>query len=146
MTSKNALFPAGFTERDIFFECPSCGKSLGIDQGGAGLVVTCSDCGTRMKVPVPDFSVRDKTPGVMSTVDYTEAVELTGDLTASRSVVDRLKVEMEDLGTRKEHLEHLRSDHLNRFEKISEEIAVIQTAIDRVVDLLQDVLPELRDD
>lgn len=143
MSTNEAMFPEGFTERDIFFECPSCEKSLGIDQGGAGLVVTCPDCSTRMKVPVPDFSIRDKTPGVMSTADYTEAPELTGARASTRSVIERLKVEMEDLGDRKEQLEHLRSDYLKRFEKISEELAVIQTAVDRIVALLQDMTPSV---
>ncbi|MDZ4199385.1 MAG: hypothetical protein U1E27_08880 [Kiritimatiellia bacterium] len=139
MTNKTQL-PEGFTEQDIFFECPKCGKSLGIDQRGAGLVVACTDCGTKMKVPVPDFSLRpDPAPGFMTTADYTEAAELTGTSASARSAIGRLKVEMEDMGRRKQHLEQARMESLDRFEKISEEMAVIQSSIDRVVDLLQEV-------
>lgn len=132
--------PEGFSDRDIFFECPKCSKSLGIDQRGAGLVVACPDCGARMKVPVPDFSQRPgPAPGVMTVADYTEAEELSGESVAARSATERLKVEMEGLGRRKQHLERIRMDHLARFEKIHEEIAVIQSAIDRIVEILQNL-------
>lgn len=41
-------------DTDIVFECPKCGKSLVIDYRGAGLQITCSDCGTEVLVPIPD--------------------------------------------------------------------------------------------
>lgn len=41
-------------ETDILFECPHCGKSLSIDQRGAGLVIRCTQCGNQVTVPIPD--------------------------------------------------------------------------------------------
>ncbi len=140
MSDSETGIPEGFSSNDIFFECPSCGKSLGIDERGAGLVVTCTDCGAKMKVPVPDFSLRNTPePGTMTMANYTEAEELTGDLAQAGNAIDRLKLEIEDMAQRKQHLEHMRLDHLDRFERIHEELTVIQSAIDRAVDALQGV-------
>lgn len=138
MKGPHANLPEGFSTQDIFFECPACGKSLGIDSRGAGLVVTCTDCGTKMKVPVPDFSLRGETePGTTSIADYTEAEELSHATASSGTAIERLKLEMEDMGLRKQQLEQLRLDYLDRFERINEELALIQSAIDRAVDALQ---------
>ncbi len=41
-------------ETDIVFECPYCGKSLSIDQRGAGLVIECTACQQMVTVPIPD--------------------------------------------------------------------------------------------
>lgn len=41
-------------ETDIIFECPHCGKSLSIDQRGAGLVIACTQCHKVVTVPIPD--------------------------------------------------------------------------------------------
>ena len=41
-------------DTDIVFDCPRCGKSLVIDYRGAGLEITCSQCGARVLVPIPD--------------------------------------------------------------------------------------------
>lgn len=39
---------------DIVFECPYCGKSLSIDQRGAGLVIECTACHQLVTVPIPE--------------------------------------------------------------------------------------------
>lgn len=41
-------------DTDIVFDCPRCGKSLVIDYRGAGLEITCSQCGASVLVPIPD--------------------------------------------------------------------------------------------
>lgn len=41
-------------ETDIVFECPHCGKSLSIDQRGAGLVIRCTQCQELISVPIPE--------------------------------------------------------------------------------------------
>src|SRR5438445_13875992 len=37
--------------RDILFECPSCGKSLVVDEAAEGLIVDCPQCRTNVIVP-----------------------------------------------------------------------------------------------
>jgi len=39
---------------DIVFDCPSCGHNLAIDYRGAGLQITCVECGHPVLVPIPD--------------------------------------------------------------------------------------------
>lgn len=41
-------------DTDIVFDCPHCGHSLCIDYRGAGLQITCSECGEQVLVPIPD--------------------------------------------------------------------------------------------
>ncbi len=125
--------PPGFTEHDILFECPKCGKSLGIDERGAGLIVTCPDCGQRMQVPTREEQVSAPagTETELITADSSEEAAL-------KAKVERLQVTMEEVLDRKRYLEKLRIDHALRFERIREEMATIQAALDRMTDILQD--------
>ncbi len=41
-------------DTDIVFDCPYCGHGLVIDNRGAGLVITCANCGKPVQVPIPD--------------------------------------------------------------------------------------------
>lgn len=131
----NGEIPSGFTEHDILFECPRCGKSLGIDERGAGLVVTCPDCGQRMQVPTREEQDMAPPPGAA-----TEVLRETSDEEAVlKAKVERLQVTMEEVLDRKRHLEKLRIDYALRFERMREEMATIQSALDRMTDILQDM-------
>jgi DNA-directed RNA polymerase subunit RPC12/RpoP len=132
MDNGNA-FPPGFSEQDILFECPQCGKSLGIDERGAGLIVTCPDCGTKMQVPVPERSA-----GFMTVADYTRPPGLAA-VSGGSSRAARLEASAEEIDQRKRYLEKLRIDHALRFERIREEWAAIQAAVDRMAEMLKDV-------
>lgn len=127
--------PPGFSERDIFFECPRCGKSLGIDERGAGLVVRCPDCGLRMQVPMPDTG-EPEVRADQSLVGYPD-VEMARQ--SARTEAERVNYRDEDAHERRRQLEKMRLDYLARFERIREEIALIQAGLDRMVDILQDV-------
>src|SRR5256885_113394 len=39
------------TPRDILFECPSCRKSLVVDEAAQGMIVDCPKCHTSVIVP-----------------------------------------------------------------------------------------------
>ena len=41
-------------DTDIVFDCPHCSKTLVIDYRGAGLQISCSECGEDVLVPIPD--------------------------------------------------------------------------------------------
>ena len=45
---------AEIRDTDIVFDCPHCSKTLVIDYRGAGLQITCSECGEAVLVPIPD--------------------------------------------------------------------------------------------
>lgn len=128
----NASTP-DLTERDIVFECPECGKSLAIDEQGAGLVVNCPDCGGRMQVPVPE-RFAEAAPGA----EAAPAVATSPEAQGLQEKVERLQLSIEEVEARKKLLEKMRIDHALRFERIREELALIQAALDRIVDALQD--------
>ena len=44
---------AQINDTDIVFDCPHCGHNLCIDYRGAGLQITCSECGEAVLVPIP---------------------------------------------------------------------------------------------
>lgn len=44
---------ADIRDTDIVFDCPHCGKTLVIDYRGAGLQISCSECGESVLVPIP---------------------------------------------------------------------------------------------
>jgi predicted RNA-binding Zn-ribbon protein involved in translation (DUF1610 family) len=39
------------TTTDILFECPSCGKSLVVDEAAEGMIIDCQQCRTNVIVP-----------------------------------------------------------------------------------------------
>ena len=45
---------AEIRDTDIVFDCPHCGKNLVIDYRGAGLQISCTECGKDVLVPIPD--------------------------------------------------------------------------------------------
>ena len=45
---------ADIRDTDIVFDCPHCGTNLVIDYRGAGLQISCSECGETVLVPIPD--------------------------------------------------------------------------------------------
>lgn len=141
--SEQRNYPKGFAKEDLFFDCPRCGKSLGIDRKGAGLIVKCPDCGQRMQVPVPSME-EEPMAGATSTADYTQVANPTLNPDELSQEVERLGVDMEELQKRKAWLERRQQDAMERFEKIRDELTLLQASLDRMVSVLEDVaLPKL---
>lgn len=105
---------------DIFFDCPQCGKSLAIDVRGAGYIVRCPDCQTDIQVP-----------GMEAPPEPAEesAQEEIAEPLAELSLEERL-----------DHLERLRAADAERFRSISRELALIQSALDRLVGQVNEAL------
>ena len=121
----------GFTDQDILFECPQCQKSLGINQAGAGLVVTCPDCGAKMRVPLLDEGFSGEEGAEVPVAAVTEG-EVDDE-------VHRLQVSMDELQRRMRYLERTRTEHAQKFHRIGQEMELIQAALDRMASVLQDV-------
>ena len=119
----------GELDGDIIFDCPECGKSLAIDPQGAGLVIVCPDCDTEVKVPKDE---EEEAGGVSNT---SEAAEM---LDAARAEIEALNRELAEANSRRMVLEHIRSGTIRRMEKVSDELAVIQSALDRINALFED--------
>ena len=100
---------------DIIFNCPKCGKSLTIDVRGA---VPCPDCGTQVMVPSGENAADSDAEGDLSPEEMHQSLA---------TLVDRIH-----------ELEKLRALDMVRREKVSEQVALIQAAIDRIVSIVQD--------
>lgn len=143
MSTNDSPAPAAVTPNDIVFDCPHCGKSLAIDQRGAGLVVTCPDCSQPVQVPGLPPEVRRHVVGTEQaaaapTTSAKSVAELEEALGASHEKIARLVENLEEVRERRRMLEQLRTDNMARFRQIGKELETIQHALDRIVALLQD--------
>jgi predicted RNA-binding Zn-ribbon protein involved in translation (DUF1610 family) len=76
-------------DTDIVFDCPHCGHNLCIDYRGAGLQITCSECGEPVLVPIPDGMK-------ISDLDLDDG-ELLKQLFATRRLLQRAEARAEAL-------------------------------------------------
>ena len=53
----------------IYFKC-SCGKSLAVDDAGAGKKLECPDCGKPVTVPIPNIRWKCSCGSTMLAPDY----------------------------------------------------------------------------
>ncbi|NLB68678.1 MAG: hypothetical protein GX804_03195 [Lentisphaerae bacterium] len=99
---------------DITFECPTCGKGLSIDPRGAGLTVTCTQCGNLVAVPIPDgmeIDDFDATPEELSML----LVRTRQNLLRAQSLLAVANAELEELREFKQATEEAR---VSRYEKL----------------------------
>ncbi len=144
----------GVPDRDIIFDCPHCGRSLGISERGAGLMVTCPDCQRDVQVPGMPLAARvadseeveEVAAEVLAADPHMRVEALTEALASSQAKVQRLVESLEEIRERRRYLEKLRSDNMARFEQIGKELVVVQNAFDRIVGLLQDAKAETLSD
>lgn len=148
--NENAEVEGGSIDRtDVVFECPVCGKSLAIDRRGAGLLIVCPDCREQIQVPIPpdDGSPTPSSIAVPQGESGEQLRMLLESLHKSQSRVQEVNDNFQETHQRRQRLEKMRSDHLNRFEKIASELALIQNAFDRIVTLIEnaerDIPPDL---
>lgn len=116
-----------FTEDDIFFECPHCGKSMAIDKRGMGLTIECPDCGGLVRVPTVSNEKVDSPDSVnMPTEALAEALE------ESRKQIDELTSQVSKLTERRDALEKTTASQKGRIEELRHEFSNIQAALDQI--------------
>ncbi len=135
-------------ETDILFECPHCGKSLSIDQRGAGLVIRCTQCGNQVTVPIPEgMEIED--------FDATPE-ELSSQLLYARQTLAKAQSRLRDLEAEKialkEAVEHAarREEELIRklgtVRKIAEDSIDASRLMSERLEMVRSIiLPELQD-
>lgn len=111
MNESSANASATSANDDIIFNCPHCGKSLGIDARGAGYMIVCPDCKREVLVP-----------------------ESEG---AETVVMDRGEDLLQTLRTRIERLEKQQAADQACFKRFADEIALIQSALDRINEIVE---------
>lgn len=105
-TAGQGAEPVEITPRDIQFECPSCGKSLVVDQAAEGLIVDCPQC--HSNVIVPPKPERGATPpttpvvgtAVLDTAPPSALPALHQRLNALANQLKELQTQRTEFGTR----------------------------------------------
>ncbi len=134
-------------EGDILFDCPHCGKSMAIEAAGAGLMVPCAGCGRAVQIPIPDSETPaapvPAAPLPRPDDDPREVIrQLDSALGMANQQIDQLMGEKEALQERRAFLEQLRIANGLRYEQIAAELARVQEALDRAVEMLKDARSE----
>lgn len=131
--SSKATQETTFTENDIIFECPFCGKSMAIDKRGMGLTIACPDCEGLVRVP----TVSEETEGSPDSVNM--PVEGLADaLDESRDEINDLRDKIESLNELREKLQKQTAAHEQKLGELRREFGNIQSALDRVSMLMVD--------
>ena len=137
----NESFPA----KDIVFECGVCGKSLVINALGAGLAITCPDCGAEQQVPLPD-GVKAAGPAVEPNAAETvveeqkveqELPEISDVLADVREQVNTLTLENDELHFRRRFLEKRYALASQGLQSLRREMITIRKAMDRTEAILK---------
>lgn len=102
---------------DILFECPNCGKSLQIDARGSGFTVVCPDC--KKEVQVPEIS----------------GFEVVGGEDAETIEIETLIQQFQD---RIDRLEKKQQADEACFIRLADELVLIQAALDRINEIVED--------
>lgn len=125
-------------DTDIVFDCKYCSKSLAIDYKGAGLNIPCSDCGKMVEVPIPegmDIGDIDKSDEEMEIV----ILNLRKSLTAAESKVASLEEDVAEVNSRRDALEKQRTDTVYKFAAITEQVGIIQAALDDIANAIRKI-------
>ena len=130
--SNEAVKPSEISEDDVVFQCTKCAHLMAVDKRASGMVATCPQCQTRMIIPRPEEASEYSD----SPEDQASLLKLA--LADSESTVMALHQNIKELTGRRTYLEKLRTDNMQRFDKIRSELAVIQSAFDRIVSMLDD--------
>lgn len=122
-------------DSDIVFDCPCCDKSLAIDCRGAGLTITCPDCGNKIQVPIPEnMEVSD-----IDSSDEDKAVRIIHMrevIASTQTRIMELESELRDVTLRRDALEAIRTENAIRFDVVEHEVEAIQRSLLRITEVL----------
>ncbi len=120
-------------DTDIVFDCPHCSKSLAIDYRGAGLTITCSDCGNDIEVPIPEgMELAD----VDSSSEDQElrVIHLRRSLHHAQERILGLENAVEDLLQRRDELEREQTQQRWQRAAVDERLGLMESALQALTD------------
>lgn len=137
----NEQFPA----TDIVFKCGVCGKSLVINALGAGLAITCPDCGAELLVPQFDgmeaASLKAEPATVVAGAGEEKAdrelPEISDVLANAREQMNTLTLQVEELQIRRRFLEKRYALASQGLQSLRQEMVIIRKAMDQMDDILK---------
>ncbi len=115
-------------ETDIVFDCPHCSKSLAIDYRGAGLTITCSDCGNDIEVPIPEGMELEDVDSSSEDQEL-RVIHLRRSLHHAQERILGLENAVEDLLQRRDELE--RDQTAQRWQRatVDERLGLVESAL-----------------
>jgi len=131
--------------KDIVFECGVCGKSLVINARGAGLKITCPDCGAEQQVPLSggveaaNPEVEPNTAMAMTAEQKAEPElpEVSEVLADAREQISELTQENGELQFRRRFLEKRHVLSSQGLQALRREMIAIRKAMDRTEAILK---------
>jgi len=134
-----------FSATDIIFKCGVCGKSLVINALGAGLAITCPDCGAELQVPqsgAGETASLEAEPSNGAAVAGAEQAnrelpEISDVLADAREQINTLKSENDELQFRRRFLEKRHAIAAQSLEALRRETIAIRKAMDRTEAILE---------
>lgn len=106
------------SERDILFECPSCGKSLLVDQAAEGLIVVCPQCHINVIVPPRNTSapatVAPSSAAPPVVPPPVKAAQSKSSSAAEMSDMAQVREQLVTLGSKLKELQTQRTELTNR--------------------------------
>lgn len=150
-TLNESLINESVPATDIVFECVVCGKSLVINALGAGLAITCPDCGAELQVPLPgdaETVLSEIVPAAAASVADEEKVEqeqeqelelpdISNVLADARAQINTLKSETDELKIRRRFLEKRHALASQSLQALRREMITLRKAMDRMDDILK---------
>ena len=144
-TLDESLINKSFSAKDVVFECGVCGKSLVISSLGAGLAITCPDCGAEQQVPLADGVAVDSPavePNAAKAVADEQEVEhelpeISDVLADAREQINTLTLENEELQLRRRFLEKRHALANQSLQAVRREMSAIRKAMDRTEAILK---------
>ncbi len=123
-------------ESDIVFDCPYCSKSLAIDYRGAGLTITCSDCGNDIEVPIPDGMELGDVDSSQEDQEL-RVIHLRRSLQHAQERILGLETSVEDLLQRRDELEREQTKQRWQRAAVEERLGLMEQALETLRDSFQ---------
>ncbi len=143
-TALNPDAESDIRDTDIVFDCPYCGHGLVIDNRGAGLVITCTNCKEKVQVPIPEgmsISDFDETPETLRLQIRT----LRTALSKSEGRERELQKLLAGVSERRATLEKSRTNQLRRLaelrvacERLQQQVSDSQAMLSRIVEMIHE--------
>lgn len=144
-TLGESLIKESFPAKDIFFECGACGKSLVINALGAGLAITCPDCGAEQQVPLsgggeaadPAVEPNAATAAADGQKVERELPEIYEVLADAREQINTLALENDELQFRRRFLEKRYALVSQGLQALRRETVTLRKTLDRTEAILK---------
>jgi DNA-directed RNA polymerase subunit RPC12/RpoP len=136
------------TSRDILFECPSCGKSLIVDETAEGMIIDCPQCQINVIVPPksqPAVHPKADAPPETPATSLTTPAERVGmiDVASLHRRLDQLTSQLKELQTQWAEVTGRIASRINEVNRDLVGLARLETAHKQILKEWNQVVGEI---